>query len=545
MAMAVCRGRLLSVATVLLVVAMAGPGVAGMSGQQLQTLTNAAIAAKQSVLALPEGRIEFGSVEYMIQGARDLTIVGAVDAAGIPLTELWFAFPGAVHLYNCFNFTLSNVIIDFESTYAQGSVTSWDEDNGRWFIAGFNTLMMMPDPNLEPFFAPPYNDSIKVAFWDANKTMIRNATFTDGINIFMEGSTAMGPTSPFTVLYNISVNTNIFGRIPAWTEPPMVTVMPRGGQHSLLVLNTSASLFDNVHIYGGSSMGIVESGGYGPANTFYKLNMTRRALVNENGTVDRLLAINADGFHSTSNQHAGALIQSTISFTGDDLINYCSAMLVVLASPSVTETTATLAILDNARLLEIMRPGQRITFFHLNSEAYQAQAEIVGIAESQDPDWLQRAANVRQTLTNPPYNADFTRSIFSNPGPVYAVNVTVTAGNLSNVQEYWSTAHMDPYANINPHLTQSHLHDSYSRMLMLKSSGAMVDNNVFERAGGVHLGPEQEWLEGDPGQTNVTFVHNTIINGGTNETAIQLQPCLTINKANIIMADNQIELTNE
>jgi len=36
----------------------------------------------------------------------------------------------------------------------------------------------------------------------------------------------------------------------------------------------------------------------------------------------------------------------------------------------------------------------------------------------------------------------------------------------------------------------------------------VFSRNRFARAGGIHIGPEQSWLEGDPGIANVTISNN-------------------------------------
>jgi hypothetical protein len=51
-------------------------------------------------------------------------------------------------------------------------------------------------------------------------------------------------------------------------------------------------------------------------------------------------------------------------------------------------------------------------------------------------------------------------------------------------------------------------------------------------------GPEQSWLEGDPGMTNITFANNVLTECGI--PAIQQQPCMAANHARVDLSNNTI-----
>eukprot|EP00730_Choanoeca_flexa_P012920 TRINITY_DN4765_c0_g2_i1.p1 TRINITY_DN4765_c0_g2~~TRINITY_DN4765_c0_g2_i1.p1 ORF type:complete len:550 (+),score=133.67 TRINITY_DN4765_c0_g2_i1:1640-3289(+) len=530
-----------------------GDGVLSMTALQLQSATDAAVADDESSLSVPAGDYYFNSSVYLVQGAQNLIIQGQVDRQGIPTTTLWFALGGDVTLLNCINVTVRNIAIDFNGTYAQGSISSISDD-GWSFTAGFSSALLLPDPNLSPFFAPPYDVNIKIClYYPNNRSMIRHAELPTAINVFMRTSTSMGPTSPFDVLYNITVNRNLrdyLGRfLPSSHEPqPLVTIMPRGYRHSLLLTNASNSLLDNVHLYGGSSMGVVDSGGYGN-NTYRYLNMTRRPYTHPvlGVTVDRLLAINADGFHSTSNTVGPRIVDSHLSWTGDDLMNICSAMMVVLDAWPIGSSSSRgqqlhVAVLDNGHYVRKVQPGDTHSFYHLNTERYQASAVIDNVHASTNQSIIAQAATAFQVLTNPPYNASFTRAALASGTGVYEMDITVTAGEPDAVAAYWSLVHYDRFQNRNAILRNTAMHNGYSRVLLIKGSGMVVEDNSFADAGGIHIGPEQEWLEGDPGITNITVTNNVLTRCG--HPGIQEQPCLAANKAKIDLRNNtEIEQT--
>jgi hypothetical protein len=128
------------------------------------------------------------------------------------------------------------------------------------------------------------NQSIKVAFWDQqSKTLLRNNSEPAAINLFLRGTTHISKTR-YMIEFTGNLNT---AALPSGSGDG-VTVMPRGGSHSLQLLNCTQITVTDVGIYGGASMGIVESGG-GGGNTYLRVLMTRRPL--PDGTF-RHLAIN-------------------------------------------------------------------------------------------------------------------------------------------------------------------------------------------------------------------------------------------------------------
>ena len=76
------------------------------------------------------------------------------------------------------------------------------------------------------------------------------------------------------------------------------------------------------------------------------------------------------------------------------------------------------------------------------------------------------------------------------------------------VQKYWSIAVLYATDNSNAVVKNTTLSDGYARAFMIKGRDALFTNSTFRRAGGIWIGPEQPWLEGDPGLRNVTIEDN-------------------------------------
>ena len=72
-----------------------------------------------------------------------------------------------------------------------------------------------------------------------------------------------------------------------------------------------------------------------------------------------LMALNADGFHSNSVNHGPELVDSEISFTGDDHLNIHASMLVVCKGLRPDR----LAIVDPSG--QFLRAGSKMSFYHL------------------------------------------------------------------------------------------------------------------------------------------------------------------------------------
>ena len=127
-----------------------------------------------------------------------------------------------------------------------------------------------------------------------------------------------------------------------------------------------------------------------------------------------------------------------------------------------------------------------------------------------------------------PFSAHFvshTKSVFAHGLPI-AVPLAPTAtsrtgsktvGRISSevipggVSPFWSLAVLESTDNSGARVRNSIFSDSYARAFMIKGRDSTFQNCTFRRAGGLHVGPEQGWLEGDPGIKNVTIEDNLFV----------------------------------
>lgn len=131
-------------------------------------------------------------------------------------------------------------------------------------------------------------------------------------------------------------------------------------------------------------------------------------------------------------------------------------------------------------------------------------------------------------MNGAPYNAKILRP-FGNG--VY--NVTFLTALPANATRF-SLFNYDSIVGRGAVLRGNHFVSSYSRAGLLKCVGMTVENNVFERAAGLHVVTEQPWLEGAAGLRDTVVVNNTFVHLG--DPPLTIAPYAT----NITARDNKI-----
>ena len=518
-------GRMQHPATTIVDAVEKEPTAGTMPGAELQTVVSDAISNGITSIVIRNAEYDFTTTNggrpasFAVYNAVNL----AIDGSG---ATLWFAAGSGVHLLNCTNVSLSNFVVDYTPTLSQGTVVSVDTA-GNSFVADFDPTFLNPTQLVAPHF-PSSADQSKVLFIDpASKRMIRNESVPGAINIFTS-SDLIVPVPTFTHRYRVNVTGNLRN---GWTLAAVgqpVLVFPRGGPHSLVVEASARVQVTDYRVYGSASMGVVESDGAG-GHAYTRFVLARRPLQRGLDMKPlpaplpfRYLASNADGFHSTSNSRGPTILDSIISWTGDDLANICSAMSVALIPVSSRvsgggggnsdgASSTSLAMVDMGRnLARAAKRGDTISFYHLNTLELQGSAIVQSVAPTKDAAALAAMRSGYATMQAPPFNAGFVQgpvlNAFTEGDPIA---VTFQGGVIpAFVQKYWSIAVLFSADNSNALVRNTTLSDGYARAFMIKGRDAVFTNTTFRRAGGIWIGPEQNWLEGDPGLRNVTVEGN-------------------------------------
>jgi hypothetical protein len=222
------------------------------------------------------------------------------------------------------------------------------------------------------------------------------------------------------------------------------------------------------------------------------------------------MALNADGFHSTSVRRGPTIVDSEIAFTGDDHLNIQERMLVVCKQLDATQSiamgasraTSSLAIIDPSNgALADTRPGDVIQFYKLLSGAHPAVNPLIGhgvvssLTPITDAPLLAECHAAATAMQQPPFNATLIINVAHSP--VFQVNFQQPLPSAVTASRY-NLATLDTHSGAGALLERNHFHDSCGSggRILLKSRNATFRNNVAERFGGVFISTEQEWLEG-------------------------------------------------
>lgn len=490
LALAVCLA-----ASVCVAVPSVPPPTSASAMALQQTVLSAAAQQGPRSLSIAPGEYMFSNVSLIVTNATDL----AIDARGVTLT---FYYGFGLRFINCRNVSVRGLILDSEPpNYAQGTVT--ELINSTTFAADFDDVFIPPDPTAQPFSNAGGLAGAKVRFWDPSSRLV-----LPGVNVnFMRASTPFPPGgSQWRIVIAHPVLTS---SVPIGS---LVTVIPRRG-FTWDALNCSAMLADNVTVFAGGNMGFHEHLGEGG-------NVYRRVAIVRKPGGRGLLALNADGFHSTDVGTGPTLEDSEISFTGDDFLNIHNRMLVVCKrlDPELgANGSSSLAIIDTSGgALAGVQAGAAIRFFRLLPGKVTRSNPQIGVGTvasatlSTDSALLQECRGATEAMQEPPYNARLVVNIASSP--VFRVDfadplpsgVTATRYNLANLESR---------SGANAIVRRNLFHDasgSGGRIIAKAMNGTYVDN-VALRFGGLHVYAEQEWLEGDLGIRNVYLANNTLI----------------------------------
>lgn len=150
-------------------------------------------------------------------------------------------------------------------------------------------------------------------------------------------------------------------------------------------------------------------------------------------------------------------------------------------------------------------PNSKVSFYALASNTPQGSLVAKSLAQSFDQELVELAKTTAETISKPPYSTKFQPSVFSMP-QVYVVDFDEIVP--AAVTALKTTAVVGSAQNVGSKVQRSSFHDGYARAFMIKSTGSRFIGNAFARAGGLHVGPEQYWLEGDPGASDVVIADN-------------------------------------
>lgn len=261
-------------------------------------------------------------------------------------------------------------------------------------------------------------------------------------------------------------------------------------------------------------MGFLEIGGAG-ANIYRRVKITRRQ-----GSAG-LMALNADGFHSSDVGIGPTLEDSEISWTGDDFLNIHNKMKIVCRPAGIDGSSHSMAIIDPGSSFQELRPGDEILFYSLmpgvphQANKFVQRGRVEGTRRigngPSDAALVKECEAAGTAMQSDPYDVKLVSTVAANlhKAAIYVVNFTQP---MSAVKKY-DLANFEQRSGAHFAVRRNHFHDSCGTggRIIGKAINGTLQDNVAERFGGVHIYSEQQWLEGALGIRNVALINNTIV----------------------------------
>ena len=381
---------------------------------QLQhTIDVACAAGVPATVTVEPGVYVFSNRSLVIAGASHLVLQAAAGSGSNPAVRLVFYYGFGVQIVNSDNVTVRGPLaLDSNPpNYAQGVVRSLRAGgNASCFDADFDPRFLSPDVTRQPFVSAGGLAGAKVSFWDPKTRLVLPGAHLG----FMATSQQNGPDG--STSWRISLKSAPPAGVAAGN---LVTVIPRRGiTHD--VKNSSRVLVEDVSIYAGGNMGFHESLGAGG-------HIYRRVKIVRKPGSDGLVALNADGFHSSDVGKGPVLEDSEIAFTGDDFVNVHNRMLVVCKPLDTTNSSLAIIDVSNGGLADLV-PGDEIRFYQLQPGVPHIANPLIGVghvkssARLTDPEGpLAECYHAPQAMGQPPYNTKLVVSFNAQTAPVYRV----------------------------------------------------------------------------------------------------------------------------
>ena len=487
--------------------------VGRLPGSAIQELIDAAAALpKPAVVEVPAGDYDFAGESLLIAGHSQLTVRSTGSAT------LWFACGKGVHVANSSQVTVSGFTQDYtRPCFAQGvlrrlTVPSDPEDKHADAFADVEFdaehFPLPQGPDYPPTKPPPPSGSgppkshiaVKLTLWDPTTLRI----IVHG-NHLVSSSTRLNGS-----LFRVAFSGCSDCVIPPGT---LVTVHPRLGlSHgtgrpgglTYLITNSSRVTTVNHTLHGSATEALVEAGGEGN-HTWRSVRLVRR----EGQQPLRLLAANADGFHSSCVRIGPKLLDSELSFTGDDLLNIHSRMSFVLrplgpTSAYIIDTEGSSSPGDydeSTYMFPETRSGDAIAFWHLTNLSSAGSATVVSATRCTLPSVIAEARGAWDAINSPPFSQHI--------GHDFGTRVWRVEWQQPVAVQRFAVVDAPRLRPTGAVVRNTHFHDAYTRFGLFESPGIVVQGNVFERAFPFFVGATGVgWVEGPPFVSGVTVVDN-------------------------------------
>lgn len=435
-----------------------------------------AIKEKKSEFTIAAGHYRFdqpGSNRFAIAGVANMRI----NAENV---TFWFdpaAHVDAVSIRDSQNVVLHGLTIDYDPpAYIQGEILRLNPDEKS------------ADLRLDPGFVKGQRDNAgsKVLIYDKRGKMREvRMDWTSSIATLPGEADVLRAVFRDGHIFHYMRNVEIGDRI----------VLPnRNGRHVVNSINSEKITLDGLSIYASPHMAIVEEGGAGG-------HVYRNCRVVLRPQTGRLLACNADVFHSVCVKYGPLIEGCEFSYAADDLINIQNFFSMVY------EQIDPRTLIVVSQFMQDILEGCRLTFVDFDSLMPTGSADVVAVAEIKETPVAEKAANLDRDVKQSG------RALRGFLGKKMVFKVTLN--RPVNVAKYNLVDSEDRKAS-NTIIRNNYFHDGFVRTMLVRSGKALVENNRIEDMGwgGIWIGADRYWMEG-PFSHDIIVRNNRLRNVGT------------------------------
>jgi hypothetical protein len=434
-----------------------------------------AIAASQANFVIPPGDYRFagkGAKPFELLNVTGMTI----EAAG---ATFYFDPHLGVRLTNCHNVTIHGLTVDGDPLpWSQGRITALDPETP--------TLDLTMEPGYSPLESTGH---YRLVFFDGATGARLDVTDQNATEAQDLGNSHWKLTkfsSPFIF------KDRSFPRAIAVGD--RVALLGKGyGGGNIVLKNCGAVTLDTVTLYGASGFAYTETEGAG-GNRYLNCKLVLRPNSN------RLMASNADCFHSIVMAKGPDIENCEFSHAGDDLLAIHGFFGLI------TEKT-------DARNFTIASPdgvpfsvGDTLHFLRLPNGDDIDQAKVAAIDEITDRTQLQAMAGLPALMKE---------QIHFTVRPLGGSRLFHVQLDRDTIADRFDDVESPDFCGAGAIVKGNHLYDGNVRGILVKSHDVTIENNTVERTAfsGIVIEAEAFWFEG-PFSRRIRIVGNHLHDNG-------------------------------
>lgn len=437
----------------------------------MKAAVDAAIARGEKEITIPPGQYRFHPShlkQFLLKDISDVTI----HAEGVTFWLFPFQREDGVLLERCRNVKLSGLTVDYYPTaYPQGLIEGMDTQKG--FID-----LQIDDGYSTPGDVPGGVKNAKVVYFTPKGDFIETRLdWVEKVEELSKGKWRVWPRSGWA-----------FRQYQTEVKPGMVlAIAGRTMRMAFNIKDSDSCTLEGIIAFASPHMVFTEHFG-GGGHAYRNCRVVRRPGTN------RMLACNADIFHSIGVKNGPRIEGCEFSYSADDIINIHGLMSLVLDQRGGDRIDLV------SQLTPTMPPGTLLRFYDAETLQMKGEAKVV---ESRTVDIEEHVASAQQMVT------DLQLHMLR---PLRVVRAKLDREVKVSASDFVTD---DARTARDTVIRGNHFHDCYTRGVLLKSDGGLIEDNLIENMGissiGVAIDPK--FMEG-PFPSRIRISNNTIKRNG-------------------------------